>query len=121
MQVSSPGPHDTGRDADNQIEHLFIRDFGISSEQFVREMVAEFDQATPHEKAEFERLADKANAVLSVMHATLDCMGETLTEMNGTIGKIRQRIIEIDQGISGIEVHLGITPAVALSIGGEIR
>ena len=91
---------------DANIERLFLSNFGVSSDQFRRELKAEFQKASPLEKAEFERLVDEANAVLPGMQVSIERMNENVAAMSSTIGEMKESIAALDARVSGIEDRL---------------
>jgi hypothetical protein len=85
------------------IEDPFITHFGMSSDQFRRELEADFERATPEERAEFEQIVEQANTVLPEMNATLDRMSDTAAKMSAMIGEVTACIASIDARVSRIE------------------
>lgn len=104
MQTPADGPDR----ADERIERLFAAAFGMSSEQFRHKLQAEFDQASPEQQAEFEHLVGQANAALPGLHAAVDRIGETLTEMNAGMDEMQQSFTHLDARMVIIEKNLGV-------------
>ncbi len=97
---------------DQSDEDRFIRHFGMPSEQFRRELEEEFEQATPEEQAEFERLVDEANAVLHDMLATVDRMSESLAETSIAVCEMTRCLSSLDARVSRIEDNLTSPTAI---------
>ena len=95
----------------DRVEHLFVKEFGISSEAFQRHIEVEFAQASPGEQAEFERLVVEANAALPGMQASVERMSANMTAMSATIGEMTESMAVLDARVSSIEDHLGRTTA----------
>lgn len=87
-------------------ERLFIRHFGVGSEQFRRELEVELEEATPEQRAEFEQLVDQANEVLPGMHATLDRVDKSVADLSGTMRELRHNMAMLDKRVAAIEVGL---------------
>lgn len=87
-------------------ERLFIRHFGVGSEQFRRELEAELEEATPEQRAEFELLIDQANAVLPGIHAALDRADASLAETRATMHELRHGMAALDGRVADIENNI---------------
>ncbi len=109
MQAKFNSPCDTSTSMDALVEDRFASTFGMSSEQFMRELEAEFEQNTPEERAEFERLVDQANAVMPGIHATLDRIGKTLAGMSVAVDQLKDGMTTLDARVTGIEGSFGCT------------
>ena len=104
MQAMSDESFDTSVAANAAAEEeRFVSSFGMSSEQFMRELEAEFEQATPKQRAEFEHIVDQASTVLPEMNAALDRIGGSLNEMQATIGSMHESMASLSARVSRIE------------------
>jgi methyl-accepting chemotaxis protein len=91
---------------ESTIEDQFIDHFGMSSEQFRRELEADFEKATPEERAEFQQLVEQANAVLPEISATLDSIDRSLIKMNAAVAEMTEGMTSLDARVSRIEDNL---------------
>ena len=88
-----------------EIEDRFVSTFGMSSEEFKRDLEAELEQATPEQQAEFNQVIAQANHVLPKMNATLERIGEKMAEMSVARGEIKKTLSSLDARVSRIEVR----------------
>lgn len=86
-----------------KIEKRFVEMFGMPSEQFMRELEHELEQASPEERAEFDRLIDQTNAVLPGMNASLDRMAKNMKKMRSTMRDLRKSMSSMDDRLSRVE------------------
>jgi uncharacterized coiled-coil protein SlyX len=88
------------------VEHLFIKEFGVSSEEFERQLAAEFELASPEEQAELKRLVDEANAVLPKMDASLDRIGKHVASIETSLGEMHQHVASMAMRLDSVENKL---------------
>ena len=104
MQAMSDGSFDSSFTADARVEEQrFVTSFGMSSEHFMRELKADFEQATPEQRAEFEHVVDQANAVLPEMNAALDRIGGSLNGMRATMETMQESMASLSARVVQIE------------------
>jgi predicted nucleic acid-binding Zn-ribbon protein len=97
----------TASEADERsIERLFVKEFGVSSNEFERQLAAEFALATPEEQAELERAIDEANAVLREMNASLDRIGKHVATMRIALDEMQNSVASMAVRLDGIEDKL---------------
>ena len=80
---------------------------GVSSS----DLIQEFENLTPEEHAEFERLVDQANEILPELHESLDRIGEGIARCNTTIREMMDQTAAMSERVSGIEKSLGMAEA----------
>ena len=80
---------------------------GVSSS----ELIEEFENLTPEEQAEFERLVDQANAILPELHASVDRIERRLVRCRSTVREISEHLAAMSERVSGIEESLGLAEA----------
>ena len=80
---------------------------GVSSS----DLIEEFENLTPEEQAEFERLVDQANEILPELHASVDRIEHGILRCRSTIGAISEQMAEMSERVSGIEESLGMAEA----------
>ncbi len=80
---------------------------GVSSS----DLIEEFENLTPEEQAEFERLVDQANEILPELHATVDRIEHGIAQCRSTVREISEHLAAMSERVSGIEESLGFTEA----------
>jgi hypothetical protein len=90
----------------DRVEHLFVQEFAMSSEEFQRQLEVEFAQASPEEQAEFSRLVDEANAVLPGMLARVDRMSAHVDTLKTSVGEMRESFATLEERLSAFEDSL---------------
>ena len=75
------------------------------------ELIEEFENLSPEEQAEFERLVDQANAILPELHASLDRVERGIARCRSTVREISEQTAAMSERVSGIEVALGLIEA----------
>lgn len=103
MQTTFDNWDHTSLRREEQVEDRFVSSFGMSSEQFRHELEAEFEQASPKERAEFERLVDEANAILPEMHASVERIGEHINLTTSTMGDLKAAFALLEARLGKIE------------------
>jgi archaellum component FlaC len=93
---------------DKHLENLFQKNFGMSSEQFERELEIEFEQASPEERAEFGQLADLVNEAFPGMNESLERISNGLTDMNKSMSEMRKSMSSMSERVGRIEDNLGM-------------
>lgn len=75
------------------------------------ELIDEFENLTPEEQAEFERLVDQANEILPELQASVDRIGQDIARSRATVREISEDLTAMSERVSGIEESLGLVEA----------
>lgn len=75
------------------------------------ELIEEFENLTPEEQAEFERLVKQANEILPELHASVDRIEQGIARCGSTIRETREQLAAMSERVFGIEVSLGLAEA----------
>lgn len=81
---------------------------GVPVDELVRDFLEEWDRLTLEERTEFERAVERANEVLPELHATLDRIGEGISNCGAKVREMRARMVAMSERVSSIEETLGI-------------
>ena len=80
---------------------------GVSSS----ELIEEFENLTPEEQAEFERLVDQANAILPELQEMVDHIEQGIARCRSAVREMSEQMAAMSERVSGIEVSLGLIEA----------
>ena len=80
---------------------------GVSSS----ELIEEFENLTPEEQAEFERLVDQANEILPGLQVRVDRIEQGIAHCRSAVRETSEHLAEMSERVSGIEVSLGLIEA----------
>jgi septal ring factor EnvC (AmiA/AmiB activator) len=87
------------RRAANELGVLLV----VSGDDLIREFVDEWEQLTPEQQAEFERVLDQANQALSATHATVNRIEQSMSRCRSTIRKMRESMSAMSDRVARIE------------------
>ena len=97
---------------EDKLEQLFVSKFGMSSEQFERELEIEFEQASPLERAELEQLVNQANDAIPQINASLEKIAGKLAGVGASMSELRESLSSMSKRIERIEESFASVGAI---------